>query len=109
MKFFRSAEIDVMERNKNNKTKDTLLTSLVAARTGGGPRVLPRSEREDARAGGGDINIDVVSCLTAGGQEPSLHHPLPVPVVQTVVTQSWLREDQLEVACVWVAEDSVTK
>ena len=93
MKFFRSAEIDVMERNKNNKTKDTLLTSLVAGRTGGGPRVLPRGEREDTRAGGGDINIDVVGGVTGGGQEPPLHHPLPLPVVQALVTQSWLRED----------------
>ena len=76
---------------------------------GGGPRVLPRSEREDARSSGGDIDIEVGVILTARAQEPALHHALLVPVVQALVAQSWLREDQLEVACVRAAEDSVTK
>ena len=107
--FSCSTEIDMIMREENKNKNETLPTSLVPGRTGGGPRVLPRSEREDAGASGWDVDINVVISLTGGGQQPPLHHSLPLPVVQAMVIQSGLRENQLEVARVWVAEHSVTE
>ena len=83
---------------------------MVPGGRGGGPGVLARSEGEDARSGGGDVNVEVgVLGVAGGGEEGALHHPLPLSVVQTLVAQSRLGEDQLEVAGVLVGEHSVTK
>ena len=66
---------------------------MVPGGRGGGPGVLARSEGEDARSGGGDVDIEVGVRVAGGGEELALHHALPLPVVQALVTQSCLRED----------------
>lgn len=77
----------MVKTKKNQNANNTQPTSLAAGRTGGGRRVLARSEREDAGAGGGDVDKEAVISVTGGGEEPTLHHPLPLPVVQALVTQ----------------------
>ena len=88
----------MVKTKKNQNANNTQPTSLAAGRTGGGRRVLARSEREDAGPRGGDVDVETAVSGAGGGQETALHQSLPVPVVQALVAPPGLGEDQLEVA-----------